>query len=119
MIQSLMQEAPKRIGNMDQALQQVKEQTFIGKCPCCKKEGGKIQEKGKFYGCSRYRKGCTFTLPKKFLGKAISKTNIKKLLNGERTNLIKGFTSKKGKSFDAYLRYDQTGQKIKFEFPKG
>lgn len=119
MIQSLMQDAPKRIGNMEQALQQVKEQAFIGKCPCCKEEGGKIQEKGKFYGCSRYCEGCTFTLPKKFLGKAISQTNIKKLLNSERTNLIKGFTSKKGKSFDAYLRYNQTEQKLKFEFPKG
>ncbi|WP_455432193.1 DNA topoisomerase III [Tigheibacillus jepli] len=119
MIQSLMKDAPKKIGNMEQALKQVKEQFFIGKCPCCKEGGGKIQDKGKFYGCSRYREGCKFTLPKKFLGKVISQTNVKKILNGEKTNLIKGFTSKKGKSFDAYLHYDQTEQKIIFEFPKG
>nr|WP_228760284.1 topoisomerase C-terminal repeat-containing protein [Salimicrobium jeotgali] len=104
---------------MEQALQQVNEKSFIGDCSCCNHEDGKIQDKGKFYGCSRYREGCTFTLPKKFLGKPISQTNIKKLLNGEKTNLIKGFTSKKGKKFDAYLRYDQTEQKMTFEFPKG
>jgi len=119
MIESLMQDAPKKIGNMKQAFQQVKEQSFIGRCPSCNHEEGKIQDKGKFYGCSRYREGCTFTLLKKFLGKSISQTNLKKLLNGEKTNLIKGFTSKNEKKFDAYLRYDQTEQKIKFEFSKG
>ncbi|MGX8794298.1 topoisomerase C-terminal repeat-containing protein [Oceanobacillus sp. M60] len=104
---------------MEQSLQQVNQPSFIGKCPRCNHEDGKIQDKGKFYGCSRYREGCTFTLPKKFLGKSISQTNIKKLLNCEKSNLIKGFTSKKGKKFDAYLRYDQTEQKMTFEFPKG
>src|SRR5699024_1096141 len=93
MIESLMQEAPKKIGSMEQSLQQVNEKSFIGKCPRCNHEDGKIQDKGKFYGCSRYREGCTFTLPKKFLGKSISQINIKKLLGGEKTNLIKGFTS--------------------------
>ncbi|APC46862.1 hypothetical protein BME96_00985 [Virgibacillus halodenitrificans] len=112
MIEFLMQEAPKKIGSMEQFLQQVNEKFFIGKCPRCNHEDGKIQDKGKFYGCSRYREGCTFTLPKKFLGKSISQINIKKLLGGEKTNLIKGFTSKKGKNFDASLRYDQTEQKI-------
>ncbi|WP_440897112.1 DNA topoisomerase 3 [Amphibacillus sp. Q70] len=119
MIEFLMQEAPKKIGSMEQFLQQVNEKSFIGQCPRCNHEDGKIQDKGKFYGCSRYREGCTFTLPKKFLGKSISQINIKKLLGGEKTNLIKGFTSKKGKKFDASLRYDQTEQKITFEFPKG
>src|SRR5699024_9615308 len=86
------------------------------KCPSCEK--GMIQDKRKFYGCTEYQNGCSFTLPKKVLGKTISQSNIKKLLNGDRTNLIKGFKSKKGKSFDAYLRYDAEGQKVKFEFHK-
>src|SRR5699024_11042695 len=110
MIQSLLQDAPKKIGGMEHVLQQVEEQSYIGNCPCCSNDGGKIQDKGKFYGCSRYREGCTFTLSKKFLGKSISQANIKKLLGGEKTSLIKGFTSKKGKSFNAYLRYDKTEQ---------
>src|SRR5699024_8084633 len=103
MIQSLMEDAPNKINQMQQALQQVEEQSSLGNCPSCKK--GMIQDKGKFYGCTSYHDGCRFTLSKKVLGKTISQSNIKKLLNGERTNFIKGFKSKKGKSFDAYLRY--------------
>jgi len=116
MIQSLMEDAPAKIGHMQQVLQQVEEQSNFGKCPSCK--NGMIQDKAKFYGCTNYQGGCTFTLPKKVLGKTISQSNIKKLLNGERTNLIKGFKSKKGKKFDAFLRYDAEGQKVKFEFQK-
>jgi len=116
MIQSLMEEAPGKIGHMQQELQQVEEQSYLGSCPSCKK--GMIQDKGKFYGCTNNQGGCTFTLSKKVLGKTISQSNIKKLLNGERTNLIKGFKSKKGKKFDAFLQYDAENQMVKFEFQK-
>jgi len=116
MIQSLMEDAPNKISHMQQALQQVEEQASLGNCPSYKK--GMIQDKGKFYGCTSYHDGCRFTLSKKVLGKTISQSNIKKLLNGERTNLIKGFKSKKGKNFDAYLQYDAEGQKVQFEFQK-
>src|SRR5699024_6825312 len=112
----LIDDAPDKIGHMQQELQQVEEQSYVGKCPSCK--NGIIQDKRKFYGCTNYQGGCTFTLSKKVLGKTISQSNIKKLLNGDRTNLIKGFKSKKGKRFDAYLRYDAEGQKVKFEFQK-
>ena len=116
MIQSLVEDAPDKIGHMQQELQQVEEQSCVGKCPSCK--NSMIQDKGKFYGCTNYQGGCKFTLSKKVLGKTISQSNIKKLLNGERTNLIKGFKSKKGKKFDAFLQYDAKGQKIKFQFQK-
>ncbi|WP_200411785.1 type IA DNA topoisomerase [Virgibacillus salexigens] len=119
MLESLMENAPKKVNAMQQQFQEVKEQSGIGDCPICSQKGGKVEDKGKFYGCSRYRDGCTFTLPKRFLGKAISETNIKKLLAGNKTNLIKGFKSKKGKTFDAYLRYDSEEQRIKPEFEKG
>src|SRR5699024_8208801 len=97
-------------------LQQVEEQSYVGKCPSCK--NGMIQDKGKFYGCTNYLSGCTFTLSKKVLGKTISQSNTKKLLNGVRTNFIKEFKSKKGKKFDAFLQYDAEGQKVKFELQK-
>ena len=116
MIQSLIEDASEKIGHMQQALQQVEEQSYVGKCPSCEK--GMIQDKGKFYGCTDYQGGCTFTLSKKVLGKTVSQSNIKKLLNGEKTNLIKGFKSKKGKKFDAFLQYDAENQKLKFEFQK-
>src|SRR5699024_6497728 len=111
MIQALMEGAPDKICHMQQTLKQVEEQSYVGKCPSCK--SGMIQDKGKFYGCTNYQGGCTFTLSKKVLGKTISQSNIKNLLNGERTNLIKGFKSKKGKKFDAFLQYDAEDQKVK------
>ena len=119
MLASLLKDAPEKMKTLESQFQEAKEQNIVGECPVCGKEGGKIEDKGKFYGCSSYRDGCTFTLPKRFLGKAISETNLKKLLAGQKTNLIKGFKSKKGKTFDAYLRYDTSEQKLTFEFPKG
>src|SRR5699024_4746154 len=106
MLESLLKDAPIKMKTLESQFQEVKEQSVVGECPVCGKEGGKKEDKGKFYGCSRYRDECTFTLPKRFLGKTISQTNLKKLLDGHKTNLIKGFKSKKGKTFDAYLRYD-------------
>ncbi|GER68074.1 DNA topoisomerase [Weizmannia acidilactici] len=85
----------------------------MGKCPKC---GGDIVDKGNFYGCSAYQKsGCTFTLPKVILGKKISQANVKKLLAGEETNLIKGF-KKNEKAFDAKLKLEQ--EKLRFIFGK-
>nr|WP_286168628.1 topoisomerase C-terminal repeat-containing protein [Roseburia sp. 1XD42-34] len=78
---------------------------------------GKLQDKGIFYGCSSYQEGCTFSLPKTMLTKKLPQTAVQSLLKGKRTNLIKGFKSKKGKKFDAYLTLDLEG-KITFEFPK-
>src|SRR5699024_3088237 len=119
MLASLLRDAPAKMKTLESQFQEVKEQSVVGECPVCGKAGGKIEDKRSFYGCFRYRDCCTFTLPKRFLGKAISETNIKKLLVGNKTNLVKGFKSKKVKTFDAYLRYDTTEQKLTFEFPKG
>jgi DNA topoisomerase-3 len=72
----------------------------IGPCPRC---GKNIVERKGFYGCTGYKEGCRFTLPQEYLGKKISKTNVKRLIEKSRSNLIKGFKSNKGTSFDAYL----------------
>src|SRR5699024_2261843 len=58
MIQSLMEGAPAKNGHIQKVLQQVEEQSYVGKCPSCK--NGMIQDKGKFYGCTNYQSGCTF-----------------------------------------------------------
>lgn len=56
-------------------------------------------------------------LPKILLGKEIPLTEIKKLLAGEKTELIKGLRSTKThRTFDAYLSLDKKGA-LKFEFP--
>ena len=51
------------------------------------------------------------------LAKAIATEKVIRLIEKGKTSLIKGFKSKAGKEFDAYLVVDKTTKKIKFEFP--
>src|SRR5699024_7541545 len=83
MLASLLEDAPAKMKTLESQVQEVKKQSCVGDCLIWSREGGKIEDKGKLYGCSRYRDGCTFTLPKRFLGKTISEINIKKLLAGK------------------------------------
>ena len=86
------------ITNMNQTTSQTKQ--TIGICPAC---GQSIIDKGKFYGCSGYSNGCTFTLPKRYVGKTLSEATIKKLLKTKETPLLKGFKKKTGETFSAAL----------------
>ncbi|KIL43929.1 type IA DNA topoisomerase [Jeotgalibacillus soli] len=85
----------------------------VAKCPSCKE--GIIKDRGKFYGCSEYAKGCKQTFPKTLLSKKLSPAQIKGLCEKGRTNMIKGFKSKKGKKFSAALLLKDG--KIEMEFP--
>ncbi|SHG77953.1 type IA DNA topoisomerase [Ornithinibacillus halophilus] len=85
-----------------------KTREVLGKCPEC---GGNIVEGTKGFGCSNWKKGCKFVIWKndKFLGtmkKKPTKTMVKSLLTNNRA-YVKGFTSKQGKKFNAYLRYEK------------
>lgn len=80
----------------------------VGVCPLC---GQDVLEKGKTYQCSsnKYEKGtfelvsgCGFKTFKSAFGKAISASQMAKLLQGKEV-LVKSLKSKKGKPFDAYL----------------
>ncbi|MBB5171874.1 type IA DNA topoisomerase [Texcoconibacillus texcoconensis] len=94
------------------------EDQSIGACPLCGKGvTEKKSKKGKFYGCEGYRDGCRFTAPGKILGKNITKTNMKKLLEKGKTNTIKGF-KKDSKTFDAALVWDAGQSKVVFETVK-
>lgn len=55
-------------------------------------------------------------ISKIILAKEISPDHIKQLLEKGKTELIKGFISKKRKAFDAYLLLGKDG-KVSFEFP--
>lgn len=55
-------------------------------------------------------------LSKMILAKRIDPDHIKQLLNQGKTELIKGFISRKKRPFDAYLLLDKKG-KLSFEFP--
>ncbi len=78
----------------------------LGKCPAC---GSDIIEGQKGFGCSNWKGGCKFVIWKddKYLaalGKKPTKAMVKKLLKDGRVKGI-GFKSKRGNTFDAYIRY--------------
>ncbi|WP_244445036.1 type IA DNA topoisomerase [Oceanobacillus jeddahense] len=80
----------------------------LGTCPAC---GGKVTDGYMAFGCSNWKKGCTFAIWKndKYLAsmrKKPTKTMVKQLLK-EKKAFVKGLTSKKGKKFNAYLSYEK------------
>ncbi|MCQ2089642.1 MAG: DNA topoisomerase [Fibrobacter sp.] len=91
------------------------------KCPICKhtleENKNAIFCTGK--GTDRDEQGnpcdCKFTLFKTVAGKKLRAADIKALLSGEKTELISGFKSKKGDTFDAFLKLGPDG-KTNFEF---
>ena len=83
----------------------------VGPCPLC---DGRIKRTKFGYGCSNYKEnGCKFTINAYILGRSISKSNVQMLLTNGKTSKIKGFTSKNGKKFDAFLKLENG--KIVFE----
>ncbi len=116
-LRATIEKAPKAFSdsNVEKAIQEQKELSYIANCPSC--QDGKIVDRKTFYGCSNYKNGCKMTLPKKWFGKSLTKTMIKKLCEKGRTNKLK-FTNKSGKKFYAYLILDNEENKIMFEFPK-
>lgn len=63
------------------------------------------------------KEGTGFRLSRVILGKEISDENIKKMINGEKSDLIQGFrSSRTNRLFDAWLELTETG-KMRFSFP--
>lgn len=87
----------------------------LGQCPKCGK--GHIVEGKKGFGCNRWKEGCDFVVWKKIAQKYISAAQVAQLLAKKRTNPLKGFVSKKGKTFSASLVLDDAF-KVVFDFPK-
>lgn len=72
----------------------------IGVCPKC---GKNVLETAKAYSCCGGRNGCGFIIWKTIASKNISVAQAKKLIEKKKTDLIKGFKSKTGKEFNAYI----------------
>ena len=72
-----------------------------------------VLNKQKFY-IVKPKQGEDFTLPKKWSSKTLGKTAIKALVTKGEISKLKGFKSKKGKSFAAKLKLD--GHKLSFDF---
>ncbi|WP_242652423.1 topoisomerase C-terminal repeat-containing protein [Desulfofarcimen acetoxidans] len=90
------------------------ERETIGQCPLC---GKNVIENKKSYRCVGHNEGCEFKVWKEIAGKNISLTQAKTLLEEGKTGLIKGFTSKQEKKFDAALKLGTDG-KVEFDFPE-
>ncbi len=85
-----------------------------GSCPLCHQ--GQIVETSKGWGCSRWKEGCRFMIWKTVAGKRLTATQVKILLAGKTTAVLKGFKSKSGKSFDARLKLEGETGHVAFVF---
>jgi DNA topoisomerase-3 len=73
-------------------------QELMPLCPKCKKQHLRLFEKG--IGCN---KECGFVVWRSVAQKKLTDTQLIALIEKGKTSVIKGFTSKEGKSFDAKL----------------
>ena len=87
----------------------------LGYCPKC---GAEVIEGKKGFGCSNWRSGCRFVLWKTpICGKTLTLNQVRRLLRTGKTPLIKGFKSKAGQSFAAYLIWEDAAEaKLAFKF---
>jgi DNA topoisomerase-3 len=86
-------------------------------CPKCKQGTVKKPNGQNFYGCSRYREGCNFSINETIAKKTLTPKQIEALCIKGKTGVLKGFISKQGKPFAAYLTLgEETGWKAQFLF---
>lgn len=87
----------------------------LGECPVCRK--GKIHDAGSSYICNNAHgksKTCTFRTGKTILQREIPESQVRKLIETGKTDLLPRFISKKGRPFSAYLKLENG--KVGFEF---
>lgn len=80
-------------------------------CPLCSHP---MVERDTAFCCAAWRAGCRFEISKIIAGKKISKTMARSLLTKGRTRVLKGFTSKSDKPFEARLKLEEG--RVRFEF---
>ena len=86
-------------------------------CPKCKQGIVKKPNGQNFYGCSRYREGCNFSINETIAKKTLTPKQVETLCMKGKTALLKGFISKLGKPFEAYLTLgEETDWKAQFRF---
>jgi len=84
-------------------------------CPKCRKGTVKKPNGQNFYGCSHYCEGCD--LNETIAKKTLTPKQIETLCTKSKTALLKGFTSKQGKPFEAHLTLGEaTDWKAQFCF---
>lgn len=86
-----------------------------GDCPCPKCKTGRILFYPKVAKCSNV--DCSVIVFRNKSDKELTDKQITELLTKGKTALIKGFKSKAGKSFDAFLAFDEE-YRVTFVFPE-
>ena len=76
------------------------------KCPACGKTVRLVEDRA-------YCKSCGLVIWRKIAGKKLNDAQLRLLLEGGETGIIKGFKTKDGNTFDAALKRDTNGN-IKF-----
>ncbi|MED4455644.1 DNA topoisomerase [Metabacillus fastidiosus] len=104
----------KSDGNLEMKMPTIEDRT-LGKCPLCK---ANVISGKSYYLCENYKKTCDFILSPTLAEKQIPVGQIKKLLEKNLTDTIKGFKSKKGEEFSAKLSYNTEEKKLSFIFEK-
>lgn len=85
--------------------------TILCKCPFC---GGNVIEHERAYSCDKWKEGCKFTIWKNIASKKLTQKQAIQLIEKGKTGKIKGFKSKAGKKFEAFLKLE--GTQVKFDF---
>jgi DNA topoisomerase-3 len=96
----------------EKAKDEVLDKKPIAKCPNC---NGNIIEGKETYFCDK--ETCKFKMKKVMGGRAITKDELKEIIEKGKSPLLTGFKSKTGRDFSAYLYLDKNGF-VKFEFEK-
>ena len=104
-IKSFTEEVISTIKNSNSANATKGNRINFGKCPKCEK--GQVYEGKKSYYCSRYREGCQFVLWATIASKKLEHDQVMKIVKDKRSDLIKGFISKKGQPFNAIIELDK------------
>src|SRR5262249_36611935 len=84
----------------------------LGPCPLC---GSAVVEQERSFGCSGWRAGCKFAIWKTIAEKKIGLRTAQALLRKGRSPVLKGFTSRAGKRFDARLKLVEGAVRFDFE----
>jgi DNA topoisomerase-3 len=85
----------------------------VGPCPKC---GADVIEGRRAYSCSKGKDACDFYIWKLVAGRELKPAEATTLLAGRKTNLLRGFRSKKGRRFPAYLVLEEGA--VRFVFPE-
>ena len=79
-------------------------------CPCC---NGNLKANSAVIECVK----CGLKIWRKISEKNLTDSQIMSLLSKGKTTLIKGFKSKTGKDFEAYLKLNKAEKKVELDFP--